>query len=71
MEQSGVTPAMLTGSGSACFALCEGREDARQKGETLRKAWSRRPDRGIVMVLSSVSRRPALRQIPAIGPAVG
>lgn len=71
MEHSGLTPAMMTGSGSACFALCEGREDARQKGETLRKAWSRRPDRGIVMVLSSVSRRPALRQIPAIGPAVG
>ncbi len=65
MEANGLTPAMMTGSGSACFALCENQEQARQRGQRLGEAWARQGSAGKVLVLSSVSPRPRFRWVEA------
>ena len=54
---------MMTGSGSACFCLCENQEQARQRGRLLGEAWARQGSAGKVLVLSSVPLRPRLRGV--------
>jgi 4-diphosphocytidyl-2-C-methyl-D-erythritol kinase len=54
MESNGLAPALMTGSGSACFCLCENQEQARQRGQRLREAWRRQGSAGMVLVVSSV-----------------
>jgi len=61
MESEGLQPAMLTGSGAACFHVCRDRGEAERLGRRLRDSWSRSAAAGLVMVLSSVSNRPRWR----------
>lgn len=63
METNGLTPAMMTGSGSACFCLCENQEHARQRGKQLGELWARQGAAGKVLVLSSVPLRPRFRWV--------
>jgi 4-diphosphocytidyl-2-C-methyl-D-erythritol kinase len=61
MESCGSSPAMMTGSGSACFSVFQEREEARRAARQLRQQWSRTPVPGRVLVVSSVAARPRLR----------
>lgn len=63
MEANGLTPALMTGSGSACFCLCENQEQARRRGQRLREAWTRQGFAGKVLVVSSVPLRPRFRWV--------
>jgi 4-diphosphocytidyl-2-C-methyl-D-erythritol kinase len=54
-------PAMMTGSGSACFCVCPDRESANAGAEELRSRWSKMGASGHVMVLKSVSARPQIK----------
>jgi 4-diphosphocytidyl-2-C-methyl-D-erythritol kinase len=53
-------PAMMTGSGSACFCVCPDRDSANAGAEELRRRWSKLGASGHVMVLKSVSACPQL-----------
>lgn len=63
MESNGLAPALMTGSGSACFCLCENQEQARQRGQRLREAWTRQGSAGKVLVVSSVPMGPRFRWV--------
>lgn len=54
-------PAMMTGSGSACFCVCPDRDWAIVGAEELRRRWSQTGASGHVMVLKSVSASPQLK----------
>lgn len=54
-------PAMMTGSGSACFCICPDRDSANECAEELRKRWSEMGASGHVMVLKSVNASPRLK----------
>lgn len=55
------SPAMMTGSGSACFCVCSDRDSANDGAEELRSRWSKTGASGHVMVLKSVSASPQLK----------
>jgi len=55
------SPAMMTGSGSACFCVCPDRDSANNGAEELRRRWSQTGASGHVMVLKSVSASPQLK----------
>jgi 4-diphosphocytidyl-2-C-methyl-D-erythritol kinase len=55
------SPAMMTGSGSACFCVCPDRDSANKGAEELCRRWSKTGESGHVMVLKSVSAFPQLR----------
>ncbi len=61
METCGISPAMMTGSGSACFCVYSEREQAVRGARLLRQHWSRRADSGRVLVVSSVPAKPRLK----------
>lgn len=55
------SPAMMTGSGSACFCVCPDRDSATSGADELRRRWSQTGALGHVMVLKSVSASPQLK----------
>jgi len=54
-------PALMTGSGSACFCVCPDQDSANVGAEELRRRWSKMGASGHVMVLKSVSARPQIK----------
>ncbi len=61
MDSCGLAPAMMTGSGSACFSVFAQRQQAIQGAQRLRQQWSQSAQSGGVLVVSSLSARPRLR----------
>ncbi len=55
------SPALMTGSGSACFCVCPDRKSAHDGAEKLRSRWSKSGASGQVMVLKSVSAGPQIK----------
>lgn len=55
------SPALMTGSGSACFCVCPDRDSAKRGAEELRSRWLKMGASGHVMVLKSVSACPQLK----------
>lgn len=55
------SPALMTGSGSACFCVCPDRNSANDGAEELRSRWSKMGASGHVMVLKSVGARPQIK----------
>jgi 4-diphosphocytidyl-2-C-methyl-D-erythritol kinase len=61
MNRCGMSSAMMTGSGSACFCIYSERDQAVRGARRLEQQWSRGAEPGRVLVVSSVSRGPQLR----------
>ena len=55
------SPALMTGSGSACFCVCPDRNSANEGAEELSTRWLKTGASGHVMVLKSVSARPQIK----------
>lgn len=61
LSDSCQVPAMMTGSGSACFVVCRDRSAAAAAAERVRRRLAERRDWGHVMVLRSVATGPQVR----------
>lgn len=55
------SPAMMTGSGSACFCICSERRSATAAADELRRRWAASGTAGHAMVLKSVNPRPQMK----------
>lgn len=66
MQGCGMRSAMMTGSGSACFAIFAQRQQAEAAAGSLRQRWAQRSDPGPVLVVSSRGAKTRVRTVSSV-----